>query len=166
MSNERSMIKGFNISRPSKPLPIYPSPFTLDLPPIYKPCHSIKSINRRLLSLRKGPLRPRKQERDRRSLFPPQPPLGVPPDHHLRPKVTPDHYLRLEVLPDHHLRPRVLSDHHLRPEVTPNHHLRPGVLSDHQLRPGVLPDHHEKPGLLPYHHLMLGAMPDFHLTTN
>ncbi|KAL0915211.1 hypothetical protein M5K25_015612 [Dendrobium thyrsiflorum] len=31
------------------------SPFTLDLPPIYKPCNSMKSINRAPILLEKGP---------------------------------------------------------------------------------------------------------------
>ncbi|KAL0906211.1 hypothetical protein M5K25_024685 [Dendrobium thyrsiflorum] len=62
------------------------SPFTLDLPPIYKPCHSRKSINRPLLPLGKWPLSLRKQERDRRSLLPHRPPLRVPLDHRLMPE--------------------------------------------------------------------------------
>ncbi|KAL0904724.1 hypothetical protein M5K25_026865 [Dendrobium thyrsiflorum] len=49
------------------------SQITLDFPLIYKPCHSIKSINKAPLSHEKGPKpKEEKQERDRRSLLPPR----------------------------------------------------------------------------------------------
>ncbi|KAL0922390.1 hypothetical protein M5K25_006373 [Dendrobium thyrsiflorum] len=155
------------------------SSFTLDLPPIYKPCHSRKSINRAPISLEKRP--PSLKESRERSeialasllLFdhcrssvepPPDHHLrpGVLPYHHLRPGVLPDHHLRPDVLPDHHMRPDVLPDHHLRPDVLPENHLRPDVLPEHHLRPDVLPDHHLRPDVLPEHHLTPDALPDNH----
>ncbi|PKU63852.1 hypothetical protein MA16_Dca010770 [Dendrobium catenatum] len=44
MSNERCTIDGFNINRP-----LDHSLFAPDLTPIYKPCHSRKTINRALI---------------------------------------------------------------------------------------------------------------------
>ncbi|KAL0917018.1 hypothetical protein M5K25_012057 [Dendrobium thyrsiflorum] len=154
------------------------SPFTLDLPLIYKPCHSRKSINRAPIPLEKRP-KPEGIKReigDRSCLLVPRPPsefcrttagpppdVGVPLDHHLRPDVLPDHHLRPDVLPDNHLRPNVLPDHHLRPDVSSDHHLRPDVLLDHHLRPDILPDHHLRPDVLPDHHLRPDVLSDHHL---
>ncbi|KAL0905380.1 hypothetical protein M5K25_023795 [Dendrobium thyrsiflorum] len=86
---------------------------TPHLPPIYKPCHSRKSINRAPFILEKGPkLEGIKREIGDRSclLAPPRPPsefyrttTGPPPKG-----PTPD------VLSDHHQRPDVLLDHHLK----------------------------------------------------
>ncbi|KAL0917286.1 hypothetical protein M5K25_012337 [Dendrobium thyrsiflorum] len=138
-----------------------------------------------LLSLEKGPLSPRNQERDRRSLLPhcsSSTTVGVLSNHRQTPefcrttvgpspdavvllnhrRASADHHLRPDVLSDHHLRPDVLPDHHLRPDVLPDHHLRPDVLPDHQLRPDVMSDHHLRPEVSSNHRLT----PEFHRTTN
>ncbi|KAL0921147.1 hypothetical protein M5K25_008191 [Dendrobium thyrsiflorum] len=77
------------------------SQLTLDLPHIYKPCHSRKSINRALVpSQRKRS----KREIIDRLLAPPRPAPGVPLDHRLRRSSAgppPD----AGVPPDHRLTP-------------------------------------------------------------
>ncbi|KAL0905196.1 hypothetical protein M5K25_027384 [Dendrobium thyrsiflorum] len=156
------------------------SPFTLDLPPIYKPCNSRKSINRAPISLKRG-LKPsgiKREIGDRSCLLnPPRPPsdyfcrttvgppldAGVLPDHHLRPDVLPDHHLRPDVLPDHHLRPDVLPDHHLRPDVLLDHHLRPDIMPDHHLKPDVLLNNHLRPDVLRDNHLRPDILSDHHM---
>ncbi|KAL0922450.1 hypothetical protein M5K25_006438 [Dendrobium thyrsiflorum] len=132
--------------------------FTLDLLPIYKLCHSRKSINRALILLEKGPKPDRIKRKigDRSCLIAPR----SPPDHHLTPECR-----QPDVLPDHHLRPDVLPDHHLRLDVLPDHHLTPDVLPDHHLTPDVLPDHHMTSDVLPDHHLMPDVMSDHRQTT-
>ncbi|PKU82432.1 hypothetical protein MA16_Dca005437 [Dendrobium catenatum] len=110
------MIKGSNIGRPFEH-----SPFTLDLSPIYGPCHSRKSINRPLISLERRIEARREEEKRRKKLLldhrqtfagPPlvalafveqplealtsagPPPNAVTsPDHHVRPSPPPDHRL-------------------------------------------------------------------------
>ncbi|PKU80271.1 hypothetical protein MA16_Dca005802 [Dendrobium catenatum] len=66
MSDERCTIKGFNINRPFDH-----SQFAHDLTPIYKICHSKKSINRPLISnerrpKQKGENKRRSEEKDSR----------------------------------------------------------------------------------------------------
>ncbi|PKU69913.1 hypothetical protein MA16_Dca026528 [Dendrobium catenatum] len=84
MSDEWCTIKGFNISRPFNH-----SLFAADLTFIYKLCHSRKSINRALISHKRGPKRgdPRRKKRRRREWegesTPPRPPpeFFPPPEH-------------------------------------------------------------------------------------
>ncbi|PKU60660.1 hypothetical protein MA16_Dca020433 [Dendrobium catenatum] len=71
-------MKGFIINRPFDH-----SLFAHDLTPIYKLCHSIKSINRPLISHERGPkqeevkkkMRRRGEEKNRREETPPRPSL-------------------------------------------------------------------------------------------
>ncbi|KAI0513568.1 hypothetical protein KFK09_009593 [Dendrobium nobile] len=60
MTDERCMIKGFNISRPFDH-----SLFAPDLTPIYKPCHFRKTINRPLIS-HKSELKQGEEEKKKR----------------------------------------------------------------------------------------------------
>ncbi|PKU70602.1 hypothetical protein MA16_Dca008719 [Dendrobium catenatum] len=64
MSNERCMIVGFNIGRP-----LDHSLFAPDLMPIYGPCHSRKSINRALISHKRGPKQEREEEKRRKEFL-------------------------------------------------------------------------------------------------
>ncbi|PKU79342.1 hypothetical protein MA16_Dca000687 [Dendrobium catenatum] len=60
MSNERCTIKGFNIGHP-----FGHSLFAPDLTPIYKLCHSRKSINRPLIPHEKGRRKPREKKEEK-----------------------------------------------------------------------------------------------------
>ncbi|KAL0920014.1 hypothetical protein M5K25_009114 [Dendrobium thyrsiflorum] len=66
-----SVIKGFDINRPFKPLRNIP-----DLSLIYKSCHSQKSINRALILLEKGPNQEKRKRRreEEKEKTPPRPP--------------------------------------------------------------------------------------------
>ncbi|KAI0489431.1 hypothetical protein KFK09_029274 [Dendrobium nobile] len=86
MSNERCMIVGFNIGRP-----LDHSLFAPNLMPFYGPCHSRKSINRALISHKRG-IQARERRREEKGKekegAPPQQPsdhrqhlAGPPPDH-------------------------------------------------------------------------------------
>ncbi|KAL0908389.1 hypothetical protein M5K25_022880 [Dendrobium thyrsiflorum] len=170
------------------------SPFTLDFSPIYKPCHSRKSINRAPISLEKGPkLEGIKREIGDRSclLAPPRPPLEFcrttagPPPEGLTPDILPDHHQRPNVLPDHHLKARCSAGP--PPEgptfcrtttkgptfcrtTTRGLTFRqtstkgPTFYRITTRRPDVLPDHHLRPDILPDHHQKPDVLPDNHLT--
>ncbi|KAL0926783.1 hypothetical protein M5K25_003033 [Dendrobium thyrsiflorum] len=100
MLNKPSMIKRFNISRPFKPL----QKNNPDLSLIYWSCHSKKTINRPLISLK--------------SSAGPSPDAGVPPDRHLTPQFRrTDTCCRSSAGPPPDA--RVPPDHRSTPELQP-----------------------------------------------
>ncbi|KAL0908067.1 hypothetical protein M5K25_022535 [Dendrobium thyrsiflorum] len=83
-----SMIKGIDIDRPFKPLQNTP-----DLSLIYCPCHSQKTINRPLISHKRGPKQEEKKRRGeeekkrrREGRDSSSTTAGVPLDRHLMPE--------------------------------------------------------------------------------